>query len=307
MYFNGVVGLLSKFRNWSHVSVGTNVYSGDWTEIVKTLHRKSENIIAGDFEGFDASQHQSLLTAAGEVLIELSVRFLNATPEDVKIMRVLLISLVNSMHITGREIYQWTHSLASGHYLTAIINSIFVNIAFGCVWQLSQDDVSYMSARNFWNNCGIVAYGDDHLVSVPSKFLTNFNQINMPELMQLIGLSYTMENKEQTATELCRPIEEVDYLKRRFVFDETTNDFICPLSLDTILEFPMWVHKCPDPKTQTLVELETAIKELSLHDESVWNDWFPILDKCGQSLGSYTNMREQFIVRRICRSQIDQL
>ena len=86
-----------------------------------------------------------------------------------------------------------------------------------------------------------------------------------------------------------------------------TNDWICPLSLDTILEFPMWVHKCPDPKTQTIIELETAIKELSLHTTQEWNDWFPLLEKNAQVLGHYTSFKEQFIVRRLCRSQIDQL
>lgn len=307
MYFNGIVALLSKFRNWSHVSVGSNVYSGDWSQIVKILHRKSKNIIAGDFEGFDASQHQTLLAAAGEVLIQLSVRFLNSTEEDVRVMRVLMSSLINSFHITGREVYQWTHSLPSGHYLTAIINSIFVNISFACVWQLAMDDISYYSARSFWKECGIVAYGDDHLVSVPTNRLDRFNQILLPELMSRIGLSYTMENKEQQATEPSRQIEEVNYLKREFVFDSMTNDWICPLSLDTILEFPMWVHKCPDPKTQTIIELETAIKELSLHTIQEWNDWFPLLEKNAQALGHYTSFKEQFIVRRLCRSQIDQL
>lgn len=307
MYFNGVVGLLSKFRNWSHVSVGTNVYSNDWTEIVRELHRKSTNIIAGDFEGFDASQHQELLRAAGEVLIQLSVRFLKATEQDVLVMRVLLATLINSFHITGKEVYQWTHSLASGHYLTAIINSIFVNLAFSCVWQLAHEDISYMCARSFWQQCGIVAYGDDHLVSVPANKLEIFNQMNMPELMNLIGLSYTMENKEEQASQWSRKINEVDYLKRKFIFDENTNDFVCPLSLDTILEFPMWVKKCPDPKSQTIVELETAIKELSLHSEETWNSWFPKLNECGQSLGYYTALKEQMLVRRLTRAQIDQL
>lgn len=305
MYFNGVVALLSKNRNYCHVSVGTNVYSNDWNEIVKVLHRKAKNIVAGDFEGFDASQQQRLLEMAAEVLIQLAIRFLNVSPEDVMVMRVLIKTLINSLHITGREIYQWTHSLASGHYLTAIINSIFVNLVFACCWQMAFDDISYYAARSFWKECGIVAYGDDHLVSVPDSRLEIFNQFTVPKFMAMLGLSYTMEDKDASVSEKARPITEVSYLKRKFLLDNYSNKFICPLTLETILEFPMWVHRCPDPATQTIVELETAIKELSLHPKETWDQWFPKLNGEAQSLGHFTDLKEHQKVRAITLAQID--
>ncbi|QBL75897.1 ORF1 [Solenopsis invicta virus 9] len=306
-YFNGPVALLSKLRNFSHISVGTNVYSEDWGQIVKILHRKAKNIIAGDFEGFDASQHQRLLEAAGEVLIEISRRFLGATEEDIKVMRVLLVSLFNSMHICGKEVVQWTHSLPSGHYLTAIINSIFVNLAFCIVWMLAFGVNSYFFARKFWKECGIVAYGDDHLVSVPDSRLEKFNQIILPYLMSLIGLGYTMEDKDACATEKSRLITDVSYLKRKFLFDKVGNRWLCPLSLSTVLEFPMWVRKCPDPNAQTIVELEKAIQELSLHDEETWCKWLPVLRRCGEELGHYTDLLDQEEVRLVATSLTDLL
>nr|ULF99889.1 MAG: hypothetical protein 1 [Triatovirus sp.] len=306
-YFNGAVAIISKLRNYSHISVGSNVYSGDWGEIVKILHRKSKNIIAGDFEGFDASQQQNLLEAAGEVLIEISKRFLGSSEEDVKIMRVLMVSLFNSLHVCGKEVYQWTHSLPSGHYLTAIINSIFVNLSFCIVWMLAFDLNSYHFARKFWKECGIVAYGDDHLVSVPNSRLGKFNQIVLPELMKKIGLGYTMEDKEACATDKSRRITDVSYLKRKFLFDTIGNRWLCPLSLSTVLEFPMWVRKCPDVNAQTVVELEKAIQELSLHDSDTWNEWLPVLRRCGEELGYYTTLINQEEARLVATSQTDLL
>lgn len=303
MYFNGVVALLQKNRNWSHISVGTNPYSKDWSEIVQTLHRKSKNMIAGDFEGFDASQHQLLLEAAGEVLIQLSKRFLNATEEDERIMRVLLVSCYNSMHITGNEVYQWTHSLPSGHYLTAIINSIFVNVSFGCVWQLAMSDISYITARSFWENCGIVAYGDDHIVSVPSFYLHKFNQIILPSLFENIGLSYTMEDKDAVAEAPARTINEVSYLKRTFKYDSELHQWLAPLTLSTVLETPQWIHRCPDKRAQTIANLEFGLKELSLHSEEIWNKWAPALQYQCEKLGHYTMFKEQDVVRLICLGQ----
>jgi len=303
MYFNGVVALLQKNRNWSHVSVGSNPYSLDWGEIVSSLKRKATSMIAGDFEGFDASQHQLLLEAAGEVLIQLAVRFLNATPVDVTVMKVLLVSLFNSMHITGSEVYQWTHSLPSGHYLTAIINSIFVNVAFGCIWQMSLNAYTYMCARSFWERCGIVAYGDDHIVSVPNTDIERFNQFTVCEFFKKIGLSYTLEDKDAVVESASRNITEISYLKRKFVFDADLNQWIAPLSLSTILETPMWIHKCPDQVAQTIANLEFSLKELSLHDNNTWDEWAPKLKQECEKLGHYTLYKNKEETKLVCLDQ----
>lgn len=288
MYFNGIVALLQDNRNACHISVGSNPLSSDWHNIVKELHRKSKHIVAGDFEGFDSSQNLPMLRAASEVLIELSRRFCGSSDEDVEVMRVLMVSLLNSVHINGNEVYKWTHSLPSGHYLTAIINSVFVCLSFGMVWMQAQNQFTYYCARYFFEQCGIVAYGDDHLVAIPSRFLDIFNQINMPDLFKVIGLSYTMEDKDAKAESLSRTIQEVSYLKRSFVYDEDRNRWLAPLSLDTILETPMWMHKTPDKLTQTRELIDWSLRELSVHDVRVWVDWSDKLKSLGNQLGHYT-------------------
>jgi len=302
MYFNGVVALLQKSRNWCHVSVGTNPYSQDWGEIARSLLRKSKWMVAGDFEGFDASQLQPLLEVSGEVFIQLAARHLDATEEDVAIMRVLLVSLFNSFHITGKEVYQWTHSLPSGHYLTAPINSVFVNIVFACIWQIAFNDVSYMHARALWEECGLVAYGDDHIISIPENRLDKFNQFSIPQYFKQIGLSYTMEDKDAEVTRPYRELSEINYLKRAFV-RERDGQWLAPLALTTVLETPMWMHKCPDPRIQTIENLEWALKELSLHSEDIWIQWSPKLRKELEELGHYTKYVYQDTTRAVCLAQ----
>jgi len=287
MYFNGIVAVLQKARNYSGISVGTNVYSQDWSVIVQRILSKSPNIIAGDFEGFDASQSQRLLMGAGRVLIELSKRFCGTTDEDAFVMWCLLISLFNSVHITGKEIYQWTHSLPSGHYLTAVINSIFVLVSFCVVWQIHKKNASYVCARRFYKTCGKVAYGDDHVISVPQNE-PDFNQQTLIGLFKQIGLSYTMEDKDAVASSAFRKITEVSYLKRKFVFNKDYQQWLSPLDLKTVLESPMWLHKCPDPIDQTKAQIDNSLRELSLHDGETWNKWYPVFAKCGKQIGHYT-------------------
>lgn len=309
MYFNGIVAVLQKSRNLCHISVGTDPNTMDWSTIVKELQRKSEEMVAGDFEGFDASQCMPLLVVAGEVLIELSKMFCGTTEEEAHVMRVLLIGLYNSTHITEHEVFRWTHSLPSGHYLTAIINSIFVNLVFCVVWMLAhrQKELqalsglqnstlycrsryigSYLLARSFFKKCGIVAFGDDHIVSVPIYAIPYFNQQLLPGLMREIGLGYTMEDKDREVDVLTRRITEISYLKRSFVFNEDYQRWMGPLSLDTILESPMWLHKCPDKVTQMVTQLDAQMRELSLHDSETWDKWSSVFADLGKQYGHYT-------------------
>jgi hypothetical protein len=299
MYFNGIVAVLQKARNYSHISVGTNPNSLDWSIIVRKLLNKSENVIAGDFEGFDATQGLQLLQGAGKVLIKLSQEFCGTSDEDAKVMWVLLISLFNSVHVTGKEIYEMTHSLPSGHYLTAIINSIYVCLSFCTIWQMAFNNVSYVFARKFFGRCGIVAYGDDHILTVPDEYLDKFNQLTMPDLFSKIGLSYTMEDKDAVAEQKARKISEISYLKRTFEFDKDRNMWLGPLAMETILESPMWIHACPDARAQTIEQLDWALRELSLHSLDKWNRWYPIFKRLGNELGHSTQFTRWMETREI--------
>lgn len=289
MYFNGVVDVLQRHRNLSHISVGSNPESFDWNEIAVNLLRKSPHMVAGDFEGFDASQNSTMLQAAGRVLIELSKRHCGTTDEEAEVMNVLLVSLLHSYHINRNEVYQWTHSLPSGHYLTAIINSIFVCLSFTTIWLYHKDEVSYVGARRFYQKCGIVAYGDDHILSIPWDELDGFNQLTIPNLFKRIGLSYTMEDKDAQAVVPSRPLTDVSYLKRKFIFDEDRKRWTGPLAIETILESPMWMKKNPDPRGQTIEQLEWAIRELSVHPLSTWERWHPLFVQLLQELRVYTD------------------
>ncbi|UXD79991.1 putative RdRP [Linepithema humile picorna-like virus 2] len=303
MYFNGIVALIERNKNVCGISVGTNVYSDEWKQIANVLLTKSDRMIAGDFEGFDASQHMCLLEKCGDILINLSKRLLKSTDEDARVMKVLLVSLFNSNHIIGDEVYQWTHSLPSGHYLTAIINSLFVNLVFGCVWCISFNNFEYMFARKFWMECGIVAYGDDHIVSIPDWRISVINQFTLPDLFKVIGLNYTMEDKDAVVKNFSRPLHEISFLKRGFRTIPRANKVVAPLSLDTILETPMWMHQTPDARAQTIENLEWAIKELSLHSIEVWKKYFPLLNTLLISLDHCTLFKNYREVQKLVLEQ----
>lgn len=280
MYMMGLVSCMTKVRNFTGIAIGTNVYSNDWERLAKLLEGKSEHMVAGDFAGFDSTQIFQLLRAACDVIIGLFKEiFTDYTEEDVLVLHVLLESLCSSVHIYEGNVYQALKNLPSGHYLTAFINSIFVFILFCCAWQLSFG-ISLTSAFKFFEECGIIAYGDDHVVSIPHKYLFKFNQFTLIDLFSKLNMKYTLEDKDAIVELPSRKLTEITFLKRKFLFDLRVHRYIAPLAMETILESPMWIKNSVDATEQTVVELENSLRELSLYPEEIWNMYIERFKKC---------------------------
>lgn len=281
MYFNPIVAILSEMRNYDHISVGSNVYSQDWDNIARYLKSKSTCMIAGDFEGFDASEQVELLRAAGGVLISLSEKILDISPDEKLQMTAIMESLYNSFHINKKGIVlQWLKSLPSGHYLTAVINSLLVNLAMCISFMESLKSFTYSTASKFFSDCGIVAYGDDHVISVPERYIEYFNQQTLPELLSKLGMFYTLETKSDEEINFkFRKLEDITYLKRRFLYDKARQRYIAPLDLSVVLEMSMWTRTSKDVKSQVAFVANHALRELALHEEEIWNLWYPKISK----------------------------
>jgi hypothetical protein len=274
-YYNPILELIQLNRNKSKISVGTNPYSMDWHEIATELLAKSPNMIAGDFEGFDSSQHSSILEAVFDILVKLSKELLEFSDNDCKIMRTLGNCMVNSYHCHEGKFFQWTHGMVSGSYFTAVINSIFVNLVFCMAFMKSTNTINLNQSVKFWQECGIVAYGDDHVVSVPLRYQGIFDQLTIGNILKEFGLSYTMEEKDAIAEKPFRSLEEISYLKRNFRFDNELKRYVGPLSLDTIIESPQWVKKGPDTYNIAHENLKISVRELSLHSQEIWDEYHP--------------------------------
>lgn len=226
------------------------------------------------------------------MLKRIAKEVLGASEEDLLVMQVLLESLLSSIHLNKDILYLWLKGLPSGHFLTAVINSLFVLLSFSMTWQLAFG-VDLRRAFEFFEVCGIVAYGDDHVVSVPEWATQRFNQFTLIELMKKIGLSYTLEDKDAVVERPHRELSEVSFLKRRFLWDKDLKRFLAPLDINSIVETPMWVKKCSDPESQTLVELENSLRELSLHSQEVWDSHIESFKYGAKLLGSFSRFLDR--------------
>ena len=272
-YFQGVVGLLTRNRIDTGIAVGINVYSAEWHKMAIHLTKYHEKLIAGDFVGFDASLLTQILDKAREVLNELAQLLGDWNPEHDDIRNVLFYDLYNSYHCDGNILYMWTHSLPSGHFLTAIVNSIYVNLVFRYLVCRQLKLRKPHLIRRTLSKLRMITYGDDHIVALPEEVLQTINQLTLPSIFAEIGMGYTDETKDTNQTHETRKLTDITFLKRGFRFEDKLTRFVAPLSLDTVLETPFWTRKSSSEITITKTNCEWAIAELALHSQSTFDKW----------------------------------
>nr|QUS52703.1 polyprotein [Mute swan feces associated picorna-like virus 7] len=264
-YFLGFLSHVSHNRNDNEVSVGTNVYSPDWTKIALILQSKGKRVVAGDFTNFDGTLHIDILWGILDVI--------NAWYHDGQdnIREMLWLEIVNSVHVCKNSIYMWTHSQPSGCPATAVINSIYNSIACRYVFLLLAEGTDYSTMRAFRRHVAMVAYGDDNVLNISNEISELYNQETMAKAFATFGMIYTDEAKSGQVVPY-RTLEQVNYLKRSFV-RQKDGHYIAPMAVDNILEIGNWIRECADHKQATADNVENLCFELSLHEKSVFDFW----------------------------------
>jgi hypothetical protein len=267
MYFLAFASHVMHNRIDNEISVGTNVYSYDWTRTAKRVLSKGHKVIAGDFSNFD-----------GTLLLPMLYRILdiiNAFYDDGndRIRHVLWKEIINSIHIKGNSVYLWTHSQPSGCPITAILNSLYNSVSMRYVWMTVVPPRLRMM-RHFNHHVAMVSYGDDNLVNISDEVIDVFNQLTIAEGYEKIGMKYTDESKSGNMVAY-RTLQECAYLKRGFLWDEEEMQWLAPLDFGTILEMTNWIRKDLDPEAATISNLETSHFELHLHGKEFFETWSP--------------------------------
>nr|APG78061.1 hypothetical protein 1 [Beihai picorna-like virus 70] len=277
-YFLGFAAHCAKNRIDNEISIGTNVYSLDWTRTAERLRSKGDKVIAGDFSNFDGTLVLELLAE----IVEIVNKFYNDGEENAQIRRVLWKEIVNSVHVCEDNVYLWTHSQPSGCPITAILNSLYNSISMRYVW-LTVMPAEYRTMKAFNEHVAMVSYGDDNCVNIADSVIDLFNQLTIAAGYKEMGMTYTDETKSGNMIPY-RSISEIGYLKRSFKWDEEEHQFIAPLELSVVLEMINWVKGDFDREERTIENMETSAFELSLHGREVFEHW---IEKYKQATRSF--------------------
>lgn len=285
MYFGTFMASVMRNHIHSGMAPGVCVFT-EWDVVLREMTSKGQKICAGDFKAFDSSEQPPLHWAI--------LRFINKWYDDGNdtIRAVLWLELVHSRHLGGpgddqRFIYQWNHSLPSGHPFTTIVNSMYSLSAL--VYAVTKTlDVPYW---RFWSIATALTYGDDNLLNVSDDIVERLPVSLIAKNMQRLGLVYTSDSKGDVLEDW-RDHDRVTFLKRGFLRSDGRVN--APLDLDSFL-YTFYFCKNKKLESDIFVDVvENALEELSMHESHVWETYAHRL---------YALLSERVIPRAPCQRE----
>lgn len=269
MYFGTFLLWVHKNKISNGCAIGVNPYSSDWDQLARHLSenlkdRNDPGVGAGDYSGFDASQNVFVMW---KILDIINLEYND--PVGNSIRTLLWETITNSYHIVHGQVYSWDASLPSGDLLTALINCFTNQINFRCCWIMLGLAIYLFSKKVRMN-----VMGDDVVYTVSPEFRSIFNDVTLTAPMALLGMTFTNESKTASVITL-RCLHEVEYLKRRFIYDSDSQTYIAPLRLDVVLDMPNWTKAGGLIQKITCDNLSNAHQELSLHSKEVFEKYHP--------------------------------
>lgn len=313
MYFGDFVRDMMSNNVDNGCCVGINPYSVDWDRLVNKLRSKGRTKkVAGDFKKYDASLFAILQC---QVLTVIEDYYYNATDEDRMIRYVLFQEQINSKHIGILDvIVEWFGSNPSGSILTTPINNgvnhIGQRYATCASYALSlglnhltlTPELYMPFLAKYEQHVENQVFGDDNENSVTDEFCDFYNQQTLTRGFAEIGFVYTDEDKTG-AQYLYRDITETSFLKRGFSFDERLRRWVAPLKLSSIIESCLWTKRKVGWEDQCSV-FDRAVLELSLHDQSTFDEWVPKIKKLVHENYKYVIPLDSY---RDCRAKTSSL
>lgn len=244
----------------------------DWPLLCEFLRVKGDSVFDGDFKGFDASEQPQIHDA----ILDYINSWYDDGADNARIRSVLWLDLVHSRHIGGdgtsqKYIYQWNHSLPSGHPFTTIVNSMYSLILLVACYGDLIGNVS-----SFWNNVHAVTYGDDNVVNVHESIRDKYNLHTVMMAMMRYGVVYTSGAKQGVEGPY-KVLTEATFLKRGFKL--RSDRWVCPLELESFLFTHYW---CKNKKLEDKIMvdvLEVALEELSMHESELWDFYAPAIQR----------------------------
>ncbi|AVP71827.1 replicase polyprotein [Macrobrachium rosenbergii dicistrovirus 2] len=292
-YFLGFAAWIMQNRIHNEIATGTNVYSNDWEEIAKLLLSqggKNAKLLAGDFSNFDGSLNAQILWT----ILDMINDWYNDGEENARIRKTLWMSIVHAIHLNGEYFWQATHSQPSGCPITAILNSIYHCIVIRIVYLIIMSEMKpeFATMAHFRKFIRAIVYGDDDVISVADEIIEFFNMINITEAFKVIGHVYTDETKKE-ASRPFKYLEEVNFLKRGFIYDPLVGRHLAPLDINVITEIPQWTKKGVHRHAITEANIDVTMRELSLHSKEIFNEKAKMVERVSRECGYNINFHTQ--------------
>lgn len=269
-YFGSFMMWCVKNRIENGIAIGVNQYSSEWDHIACNLNKfgTGANKGAGDYSGLDKNERARI----NWHIVDLVNRWYSDGEENAHVRNMLALDLINSLHINQGLVMYWNESMPSGHFLTALFNSLHVHMCFRLTW-IDLIRPKSIDAHEFNEKAYLIILGDDHVYSVHPDYREIFTERRVGQSMLNWGQTYTPETKEGELRDVLRALEEVSFLKRRWRYEASSARFVAPLDLETVLDIANWQKKGGNVYDDVEVNVGNTLAELALHGKQTYDYW----------------------------------
>jgi len=283
MYYLSLVRLIQNNKIAFECACGTVAQSLEWGVLRSHLTRFGDDrMVAGDYSAFDKQMPPGAILAAFDILIGIAEEA-GYSEVDLKVMRGIAIDIAYPTMDYNGTLMQFFGSNPSGHPLTVIINSLvnslYVRMAY---MQATRKLIS-----NFRNDVALLTYGDDNAMGVREG--VQFGHTDMQKQFEKIGIKYTMADKKAESVNFIH-IDDVSFLKRKWVWDDDFEGYRCPLEMDSIHKMlTIWTaSKTICKEEQLCAVVSSAVRELAFHGRQIFDLHVPKLRSIIESNPDWT-------------------
>lgn len=256
-------------------------------------------MVFGDYRDYDITMRAHVILFAFEAIVDFH-RAMGCSEEHCRMITALSYDIAFALVDYNGTLITLFGKNPSGQALTVIINGI-VNCLYVryCYVKLNPiksslrcepvleiksgiEETSYQIAFDtnplalFNEVIKLITYGDDHGIGVKKGFEW-FNHTSMRDILAKHGITYTMAEKTRESVPYIH-VDECDFLKRRFRFDEDIGHVVAPLEIDSIIQALMIGNsKSLSDEERAITCINQQLHEFFLHGKEVFTYWRKML------------------------------
>jgi hypothetical protein len=232
----------------------------------------------GDFKSYDGG----MLTQLQETLARVVMEFYEG-PQS-KIANYILVNMPHCLVLMKDELVLTSHSMPSGSFLTALVNSLINRMLTACwysyVMRISGKQYTVASFIKHVVDC---VYGDDKLTGT-TEHTELLNMTTMAAYFDYIGLGFTNSKKAPCTTQ-GEHWDDITFLKREFIFSQTFKKILCPLDPVTMFSSLSWLDKNKDTTIVLQDKIGAFQREAYLHGPDIYKEMMAMLSTACNKAG----------------------
>lgn len=255
----------------NEIAIGVNPYSEEWDRIWRTILQHDAKC-PSDFKEYDTCANSEIMGGFCRELVD--VVYKDYSDLDRKTLFFLFYGCCFSKHVfDSYSVVMWLLGMPSGNPLTALMNCwnqlVLFRMCFIIVF-------GYTSINLFPEAVKLITLGDDGLRSVSKKpwkdgvsMCDKFSPEKVRALMADLGYTITSGDKSIVCTYV--KDHEVEFLKRKFIYNDTLARFVAPLNLKSCTKMLYYTKR--DDEDISYTNYKKFLLELSFHGRDVYREF----------------------------------